>query len=198
MELSVSGMRALHAKRLFAAGALAVCLWLGGTGTAGGKGDAQVTRAELIVLSKTASVQEDIPWEVIYAICMTESSGNEFAIRHEAHYRWTVGDNLDLGERLGQKTSWGLMQVMGAVAREYGFAGQFSGLWDPQTNMAYGVKHLKKLKARHGTWPHAIAAYNAGTPIITEGKYKNQQYVDKVLANWTAVESQVPLKASEA
>ena len=190
-------MWSIHAKRWSVGWALAVCMWLGGAGTTGGKGDAPVTKEELIILSKTAAVQEDIPWELIYAICMTESSGNEFAIRHEAHYRWTVGESLALGERLGQKTSWGLMQIMGAVAREYGFTDQFSGLWDPQTNIRYGVKHLKRLKAKHGTWPHTISAYNAGTPIVSDGRYKNQVYVDKVLARWSDIETHVPLKASE-
>lgn len=156
-----------------------------------------MTQDELKALAKELGAEHQVPWEVLYAICMKESSGNEFAIRHERHYKWLLGQDLDKAEELGQKTSWGLMQVMGAVAREHGYQGQFTGLWAPRTGMTYGIKHLKKLKARYGTWPHTLAAYNAGSPRMRDGKYENQYYVDKVLYYWSSVEEQVPLKASE-
>lgn len=151
----------------------------------------------LVSLVQGIATAEGIPWEAVYAICMTESSGNEFAIRHEAHYRWVLGDNLTAGEYIGQKTSWGLMQVMGAVAREYGFTDQFPALWDPATGIKYGVKHLKRLYAKHSKWPQTIAAYNAGTPQLIDDKFKNQGYVDKVLAYWSSAEFHPPLKSSE-
>lgn len=156
-----------------------------------------LTKDALKSLAQAAAITEDIPWELIYAVCLTESSGNEFAIRHEARYRWLLGDNLTAGEYIGQKTSWGLMQVMGAVAREYGFTDQFPALWDPATGIKYGVKHLRRLYAKHGKWPQTIAAYNAGTPQLIDGKFKNQAYVDKVLAYWSEIESHVALKSSE-
>lgn len=156
-----------------------------------------MTKETLITLAQTVGKAESIPWELIYAICLTESSGNEFAIRHEAHYRWVLGDNLTPGEYIGQKTSWGLMQVMGAVAREYGFTDQFPALWDPATGIKYGTKHLKRLYAKHGKWPQTIAAYNAGTPQLIDGKFKNQGYVNKVLAYWSEAEQAIPLKATE-
>ena len=157
-----------------------------------------MTPNDLMRVVKEVADGSGIPWEVVYAICLTESSGNEFAIRHEKHYRWIHGEGLTPGEFIGQKTSWGLMQIMGAVAREYGYTDQFSGLWDPYENIRYGIKHLRKLKERNGTWPHAIAAYNAGSPRMKDGKYENQQYVDKVLARWSEIEPAIPLKASEA
>lgn len=156
-----------------------------------------LTKQVLCDLARTAGTTEGLPWELIYAVCLTESGGNEFAIRHEAHYRWVLGDNLTPGEYIGQKTSWGLMQVMGAVAREYGFTDQFSALWEPSIGIKYGVKHLKRLYAKHGKWPQTIAAYNAGTPQLVDGKFKNQAYVDKVLAYWSDIESQLALKSSE-
>lgn len=156
-----------------------------------------MTQEDLMRVVKEVTYTEDVPWEVVYAICLTESSGNEFAIRHERHYRWIHGPTPSPGELLGQKTSWGLMQIMGAVAREYGYTDQFSGLWDPHENIRYGVKHLKRLKDRYGTWPNTIAAYNAGSPRTKNGQYENQGYVDKVLARWSEVERSVPLKPSE-
>ena len=74
----------------------------------------------------------------------------------------------------GQQTSWGLTQVMGAVARERGFAGDFlTELLDVETNLAYGARHLAGLIAwaeRRGAsaaadvrLAAALAAYNGGT-----------------------------------
>lgn len=196
MEFSMPAVWSVYAKGLAIGAGVAVCLWLAWSRltTEGG----QVIHDDLVKLVQDVAAEEQIPWELLYAICMTESSGNEFAIRYEPNYKWLLGANISNAERLGQKTSWGLCQVMGAVAREYGYTDQFSGLWDPRTNLKYGVKHIKRLKAKHGSWPPAIASYNAGTPVLVDGKYKNQGYVDKVLARWSSVETQTPLKASEA
>lgn len=91
-------------------------------------------------------------------------------------------------ERSGQKMSWGLMQVMGAVAREYGFKGTFlSELCDPHVGLKYGMIHVQTLFKRYnGHWPDVIAAYNMGSPRrVDGGAYENQEsYVDVVLRYW--------------
>ena len=78
--------------------------------------------AELTTLIKSAASRRSLHWELVYAICQVESSLNPSAIRHEPRYRWLVGDNETMSptERQDQMTSWGLMQVIGAVARELG------------------------------------------------------------------------------
>lgn len=83
----------------------------------------------------------------------------------------------------GQQTSWGLMQVMGAVAREYGFKGKFlSELCDPVVGVWHGCKKLAALRRRYAVLEDVIAAYNAGSPRKDiHGRYVNQPYVDKVL-----------------
>lgn len=84
-----------------------------------------------------------------------------------------------------QSASWGLMQIMGAVAREHGFAGRYlSQLCDIETGLEYGARHLVQcLKWAQGDIPAALAAYNGGwhednRPGM-EPK-RNQKYVDKV------------------
>lgn len=63
-----------------------------------------------------------------------------------------------------QRASFGLMQIMGAVAREGGFMGPFLlELCDPAINLEIGCAHLASLL----TWsalnvPQALGAYNAG------------------------------------
>ena len=99
-----------------------------------------MAHAELTILIKAAAVRRALPWELVYAICQVESSLNPTATRHEPHYRWLVGDNETMSptERQGQMTSWGLMQVMGAVARELGHIGPFEDLLHPPTGLFYG------------------------------------------------------------
>lgn len=135
-----------------------------------------------------------IPEGLLRAIVKTESSGDPFAIRYEPHYRWLYRAEEFANkfyvsvptEEKAQKTSWGLMQVMGAVAREKGFRGRFlSELCDPEVGLEYGCKHLKGFYNRYGNWKDAIASYNAGSPRKKDdGTYVNQYYVDKVMERW--------------
>ena len=157
---------------------------------------------ELTTLIKAAAARRSLPWELVYAICQVESSLNPSAIRHEPRYRWLVGDNETMSptERQDQMTSWGLMQVMGAVARELGHTGPLSDLLDPPTGLFYGCLHLRRFRAKYDIWPDVIAAYNAGSPRRVAGQigpYVNQSYVDKVLAAWNNLEVAIPLKDSE-
>lgn len=133
---------------------------------------------------------------IIASMIMVESSGNACAIKHEPgwDYVWKeqifeelVGSYFPT-EREGQKTSWGLMQVMGTVAREYGFRGWFPELCDPKIGIYYGVKYFKSQLERYGTIENAISAYNWGSVELTPGRmYKNQRYVDKVMRYYREV-----------
>lgn len=81
----------------------------------------------------------------------------------------------------GQQASWGLMQVMGAVARELGYTGRhMPGLCRPEIGVRYGCRHLAALLRRHGSKLElAVAAYNAGSPRLEEPRVRD--YVNKVL-----------------
>jgi len=93
-------------------------------------------------------------------------------------------------ELLNQQTSWGLLQIMGAVARERGFRGWLTELCDPSINLEWGCRHLRWMMDHNNAYglpdfgikPEDLAAaWNAGTRIVIDGKYKNQPYVDRVL-----------------
>ena len=157
---------------------------------------------ELTQLIKSAAAKRTLPWELVYAICQVESSLNPTATRYEPHFRWLVGDNeaMSPSERHDQMTSWGLMQVMGSVAREQGHTGPLTDLLHPPTGLFYGCLHLRRFRAKYDLWPDVIAAYNAGSPRRVAGQvgpYVNQLYVDKVLAAWNNLEAAIPLKDSE-
>lgn len=128
--------------------------------------------------------------EIIGAICMVESAGNTFAMRYEPEWsylldveKWAKKTNASQAtETTGQKTSWGLMQIMGTVAREHGFDDYFPKLCVPEIGLEYGILHFIKFLKQHDDLLDAIASYNAGSPRQKQnGEYVNQRYVDKVL-----------------
>lgn len=143
----------------------------------------------------------ELPIACVKAVCLQESAFNEWAVRYEPSFKWLVGmpDTLTATERTCQMISWGLMQVMGAVAREHGFTNPLPKLCDPYTGLRYGMLHVRKFYDKYQNWPDTLSSYNAGSPRKnTEGKYLNQQYVDSVLRHWAKFEKQIPFKESEA
>ena len=146
----------------------------------------------------------DLPWELIEAFATVESSLNPWALRYEPQYKYLYllddRSHLSPTERVGQMCSWGLMQVMGAVAREHGFKGYFPQLCDPVVGLRYGCLHVTKFRAKYGQWSDVIAAYNAGSPRrepTNPWSYVNQFYVNKVLTVWNGLEVPIPLKETE-
>lgn len=92
-------------------------------------------------------------------------------------------------ERRMRATSFGLLQVMGQVARERGFTGTYlTALCDPATGLDLGCKHLawtrERLAARRINDSVSLcAAYNGGVGAVhAAGDYTNPEYPAKVLA----------------
>jgi hypothetical protein len=81
-----------------------------------------------------------------------------------------------------RKGAMGLMQIMPSTAREYKLRNPF----DPKTNVAAGVKHLKGLIDRWGV-ELALAAYNAGEGAVKKFNgvppyRQTRNYVTKILS----------------
>lgn len=160
----------------------------------------------------TAAAAFNLPPVFVEAIILVESGGDPAAYNPEPKYRyfWDVYRNRPfrpltakevesktppndfhaLGgdadqEWWGQQASWGLMQTMGAVARQHGFMATYlPELADPDKSIEYGCKHLHwlwgRFYAQYG-WAGVAAAYNAGSPRkVAGGRFENQVYVDKV------------------
>lgn len=132
--------------------------------------------------------------ELITAVIAVESAGRPYAFRYEPHYRWLLDVQKfakmtgvsEESEEIGQKTSWGLMQIMGGVARELGFKDLLPELCRPEIGLRFGSQKLKNCLQRYpGDLESGIASYNAGTARKAEnGKLVNQSYVDKVLRKY--------------
>lgn len=59
--------------------------------------------------------------------------------------------------------SWGLMQLMGETAREYGYLEPMAKLCDPETGITWGCKKLAAcLKRTNGDRYKALGEYNGG------------------------------------
>jgi len=115
----------------------------------------------------------EISVDLVLALIWQESAGNEWAIRYEPGYQYfynykdgyplydgsqSVAGNriksqgmLGNTEFMAQSTSWGLLQIMGAAARERGFKARYlSELCDPRANLLFGLKHLHEWGFNYG------------------------------------------------
>lgn len=81
-----------------------------------------------------------------------------------------------------QKSSYGLMQLMGFNFRALGFTKILTKCFDPEINTEYGLNFFIKNCDKYHDLNDKIASYNSGSPKrLATGAYINQQYVDKVL-----------------
>lgn len=147
--------------------------------------------------------------DLVEALVIIESAGNPYAWNPEPRYRYLVdartgqpfreltaaelaskvppGDFPTLaGDRdqewWGQQVSWGLMQLMGALARELGFRGPYlPELTRVDVNLRLGCQHLATLlRWANGDERQAVAAYNSGRGGWAAAA--GQAYVDKVFS----------------
>jgi len=152
-----------------------------------------------------------LPSGVVAAVVQVESGGNIWAWNPEPKYRWfwDVRTNQpfrpvtpeELASKIppkdfkscrpdidrdvewwGQQASWGLMQLMGAVARERGFTEDFlNSLHDPAANIDVGCRHLagyvKRYLPSYG-WAGVFRAYNGGPYAAVHNS--NPEYPEKI------------------
>lgn len=103
---------------------------------------------------------------------------------------WDV--NASRYEKGKTDASWGLMQVMLATAKAVLNDSTLSinSLIQPRVNIEAGTKFISQNLNRFGNMRDAIAAYNAGSPRLNaQGKYVNQDYVDRVTNNYNLYNS---------
>lgn len=156
-------------------------------------------KRKLIEIATRIALEHGLDPALVCAICHQESGWRPWAIRHEPGYRWLFrlagrlpshGTN-EATERNQQMTSWGLMQVMGAVAREHGCEEPFlSALCDPVAGIEHGCRHLAHLTRLYGDQgtEAVISAYNAGHPSTRN----REHYVKPVLALINLYRKEIP------
>jgi soluble lytic murein transglycosylase-like protein len=126
---------------------------------------------QLIALARQAAAAQSLDPALVCAVVEQESSWIPWSMRYEpaffAKYVAPLFTNnkISASEAYARGFSWGLMQVMGQVARETGFDGLFlSALCDPEQGLAIGCKVLrKKLDAMAGEPTRGLLAWNGGS-----------------------------------
>jgi soluble lytic murein transglycosylase-like protein len=135
----------------------------------------------LQALARKVAAAHSLDPALVCAVVEQESSWNPWAIRYEPLFfsKYVVplytNNKVSATEAYSRGFSWGLMQVMGQVAREAGFDALFlSALCDPEQGLAVGCKVLRrKLDAMAGDTTRALLAWNGGG---------NPNYAAQVLA----------------
>lgn len=104
---------------------------------------ASAARADIPSLVKRQAHAAGVPTSLALAI-----------VRHESGFKPHV---------TGRAGEIGLMQVKLATARSMGYRGSRKGLYDPATNLRYGLKYLAAaLRRAGGNHCHAATLFNRG------------------------------------
>jgi soluble lytic murein transglycosylase-like protein len=137
--------------------------------------------SQLLKLARQAAAAQSLDPALVCAVVEQESAWNPWAMRYEPAFftKYVAGlytnNKISASEAYARGFSWGLMQVMGQVAREAGFDCPFlSALCDPEQGLAVGCKVLrKKFDATAGDTTRALLTWNGGG---------NPNYAAQVLA----------------
>lgn len=143
---------------------------------------------EPVISQISKSYMVDPRW--IKAIITQESQWKMFAVRYESGYPYLFHTEdfasglISLATEVNtQKTSWGLGQIMGALAREQGHKGLMAELLIPEINIKHMAIRLAELKRRSPDPLHIFAGYNGGIGAMRKqasGLFTNQKYVTSV------------------
>lgn len=129
-----------------------------------------MTKDEMIALAVQTAKAYQLDPPLVCSVAEQESSWNPFALRFEPAFydRYMKGiTTISDTERHSRAFSWGLMQVMGQVAREAGFKGMYlSMLSDPYSALDVGCRVLKgKLALHPGNIEAGLLSWNGGGNI---------------------------------
>ncbi|MCC7047216.1 MAG: transglycosylase SLT domain-containing protein, partial [Alphaproteobacteria bacterium] len=98
--------------------------------------------APLYALVSAAAQVAGVPIAIAHAVVRVESRYNPLA--------------------RGRAGELGLMQIKPATARGLGFRGAASGLFDPATNLRWGMRYLRLALARGGPGCAGVSLYQSG------------------------------------
>ena len=130
----------------------------------------EIVSPEIIDLARRIASDHSLDPALVCAVIEQESAWNPWAVRYEPRFLsryvaplYTAG-KLSATEAYTRAMSWGLMQVMGQVAREFGFKeSSLSELCDPATGTEFGCRVLSgRLSRAKGDIPSALLAWNGG------------------------------------
>jgi len=125
----------------------------------------------LIALARQKAEKFGLNGDLICALVEQESNWEPFSVRYEPKFlsryiapQYSAG-KFTATEAYTRSISWGLLQLMGQVAREMGFDGPFlSALCDPEIGLEWGCKYFSSLMGRTGNdIDAALTRWNGGS-----------------------------------
>ena len=130
--------------------------------------------SQLATLARKFATAQSLDPALVCAVIEQESAWNPWAMRYEPAFftkyvaSLYTNNKVSASEAYARGFSWGLMQVMGQVARETGFDALFlSALCDPEQGLAAGCKILRrKFDAMAGDATRALLAWNGGANTL--------------------------------
>lgn len=124
------------------------------------------TQSNLVALAREVAERHGLDPALICALAEQESSWDASAMRYETGFRTRYVAQLQLPptEEVARSISWGLLQVMGQVAREHGFSGKFlSALCEPAIGLETGCAVvMAKIAQASGDITQALSLWNGG------------------------------------
>jgi Transglycosylase SLT domain len=121
--------------------------------------------SSLVKLARQVAGANKINPALVCAVIEQESAWDPRAMRYEGAFRarYVAPLGLPPTEEIARSMSWGLMQVMGQVAREHGFAVKFlSGLCAPESGVEMGCAVLADKIAKAGGQVGHVDAVGGG------------------------------------
>jgi len=107
--------------------------------------------AQFVSLARKTALAHSLDPALVCAVVEQESSWNPWAMRYEPLFFTKyvaplyTNNKISASEAYARGFSWGLMQVMGQVAREHSYTEPFlSALCDPNDALEVGCKVLRK------------------------------------------------------
>lgn len=125
---------------------------------------------EVIDLARQIAVEHKLEPALVCAVIEQESAWDPWAVRYEPAFLsryvaplYTTG-KISATEAYTRAMSWGLMQVMGQVAREFGFEDHsLAALCEAATGIEFGCRVLAaRLLRAKGDVSAALLAWNGG------------------------------------
>lgn len=148
------------------------------------------------LMIKNVATRHGLDANLVGALVITVSDGDAGAARFDPLLHKSgasVHDPEDVKpststvetEMVHQVTSWGLMQIMGFVAREQGYRGWLTHLCRPKIGLEQGCTHLLKLFNRFGSVEEVVSNYNHGKQRRYVAKlYESEDFVDVVMSRY--------------
>lgn len=142
-----------------------------------------MTIEQMQAVARSSAIAAGLDPALVMAVIEHESSWNPWAVRYEPAFyaRYIASMKLPETEKTLRATSFGLMQVMGQVAREKGFDEKYlTALCDPINGVVFGCRKLRECVAATADITAALLRYNGGGdpsyPVIVLGlmdKYRS-------------------------